>query len=146
MPAEQQIVFIFYIIFSETACKADTQDYIETIWTWLYIQYPDFLYWAIRFSSYVRKREQICSIKEMYYTKKCTLLWKEKVRGVKLVGPKGSVLIWLLPHSIEPLTHGFLLSPANLALLSDLEPVAMPGFATTPLSVHRAMDSIKMSV
>jgi hypothetical protein len=29
--------------------------------------------------------------------------------GVKLVGPKGSVLVRLLPQSIEPLTHGFLL-------------------------------------
>ena len=64
------------------------------------------------------------------------------------MGPKGSVLMWLLPQSFEPLTHGFLLllSSDNLALLSDLEPVAMPGFATTPLCGHRAMDRIKMSV
>jgi hypothetical protein len=74
---------------------------------------------------------------------------REKYEGVQLVGPKGSVLMWLLPQSFEPLTHGFLLlllSSDNLALLSDLEPVAMPGFATTPLSGHRAMDKIKMSV
>ena len=73
---------------------------------------------------------------------------REKYEGVQLVGPKGSVLMWLLPQSFERLTHGFLLllSSDNLALLSDLEPVAMPGFATTPLSGHRAMDRIKMSV
>jgi hypothetical protein len=34
---------------------------------------------------------------------------RDKSERVKLVGPKGSVLMWLSPQSIEPLTHGFLL-------------------------------------
>jgi len=62
MSAEQQIVYICTLYFLKLLAKQIPQDYIETIWTWLYRQYPDFLYWAIRFSSYVRKREQICSL------------------------------------------------------------------------------------
>lgn len=45
------------------------------------------------------------------------------------VGSKGFILTKRGLQSIEPLTHGFLLI---LAFLLDLEPVAMPGFATTP--------------
>jgi len=45
------------------------------------------------------------------------------------VGSKGFILTKCRLKSIEPLTHGFLLI---LAFLLDLEPVAMPGFATTP--------------
>jgi hypothetical protein len=49
------------------------------------------------------------------------------------MGPKGVVLIVIKSLSIEPLTYGYLQDIP--ALFFDLEPVAMPGFATTPCDI-----------
>jgi len=64
MLAEQQIVFLCTLYFLKLLAKQIPQGYIETIWTWLYKQYPNYPYWAIRFSYQVRKKRTNMFTKE----------------------------------------------------------------------------------